>query len=274
MYQKFKYIIIGTIILIIVVTVLTMDAGSRYNSINHEKEGLDSQQSQEQNYNTVLQQQQNTDILLTQQQKALLNKSNVSSLSEEQEEEISRSDFEAKKASLKRRKRPVYTESLTEDPPAEEVQETNEDKNNTTAIDSKGYLTDNNGIRTDEYTLHQFFNAGDDVYAIVTSDKVYNGSNYLTRKFYIYKMIDKDLYRSSYLFDYTEPITADKKSKNITVNVTTNNIDIYYTGKTKITRSFSPLILKNNYKQYSSIPVLKYVTDEDKKESSDTKEHS
>lgn len=273
MYQKFKYIIIGTIILIIVVTVLTMDAGSRYNSINHEKEGVESQQSQEQSYNAVLQQQQNTDIVLTPEQKALLNKSNVSNLSEEEEEEISRSDFEAKKASLKRRKKPVYSETITEDPP-EEIQEINEDENKTKTIDESGYLSDNNGIRTDEYTLHKFFNAGDDVYAIVTSDKVYNGSNYLTRKFYIYKMIDKDLYRSSYLFDYTEPITPDKKSKNITVNVTPNNIDIHYTGKTKITRSFSPLILKNNYKHYSSIPVLKYVTDEDKKESSETKEHS
>lgn len=270
MYQKFKYILVGTIILIVVIVIITMDAGSRYNSKNNQN---NQQQTKTLSAEQIQALQQANEALLNAQKKtapspeeqAALDNAKLmqpKQISSETEEELMRRQFEEKKAQLPANRSTTVRQQQTEDLP--EIESLSTASNADVTTPAKGYITDTEGNRLPNYILQCTFKAGDDLYAIITEDNQYSsGTKYTPRKFYIYKNVDDKYYRSNYLFEHSEILAADGKSPNLTVKFEGSNVVIEYNAGAKILRKLNTTFLKNNYKQYLSSPQLKYVNEEE-----------
>lgn len=261
MYQKFKYILIGTIIFLIAIIVITLDASSRYSAKNKDLEKQSKTLSPEQ-----IQSLQNASQTFNNNKEDKL-QDEQSSLTQEEQDELLKKQFEEKKAQLPtnlQQNMPNDDEIVT-DSEQKEITEVTENK-----VQSKGHIEDASGNTLKNYTLQTTFKVNDDEYAIVTCNNQYeSNSQYTGRKFYIYKKIDDKLFRSNYIFEHSEILTQDGKSPNLNVKTTPNDIIIEYTSNTRIVRKFDKSLLKNNYKQYLSSPQLKY-----KEEDSNNKDQS
>ncbi len=115
-----------------------------------------------------------------------------------------------------------------------------------------------NGAAAEGYTLCNKFVFDNNNYAIISVDDTRYASeysNYINRKFYIYKQIDNKLVRIHYLFDKSISKTVDSIPE-IQTETNKYGVKITYNVKPQITRTVNSNILLNSGYQFNDIPAL------------------
>ena len=258
MYQKIKYIIIATMFLLICVVVLTLDANTRYNAMQKEKnekrqitqaalQNYYAQQSQSEKNNT----QSVPDEVMKKFQEQ--NQSTVSPDSDDEDDDSDDSEFSS--ANMNR-----YNNFS--------VQENNPQQNENTASSKTlepletptgGYFTDTSEKKLDNYKFEKVFKLNQEEYAIIsdTNNTNLSSSSYCQKKFYIYKKVDNAYKMSNYLFDITESTNAGPAQ--ITIEDRDGTLIINYSGSTHLKRTVDNYQLKSSYRQFeSTYPALIY----------------
>lgn len=244
MYQKIKYLIIGTIIVIIFFAIIAMDAGTRYKQIDKQKTNTNDFYKNAQTYNT--------------DQNLILQQQNLNQITNNyNEEEIDRQNFEKQKEAIKQKyaKNNTYTDEI--------ILDLNY-KPTTIDVPPNGHFEDLNNNPLKNYTLQKTFKLGENEYAILTLDKKDSSTDYTLRKFYIYQKSNETYRRCAYLFDHSEMIKSNDKSKNLKFEATKNNITITYAPN--ITRTFDEYQLKTGVKTYINQEPIKFILNEENTE--------
>ncbi len=241
MYQKIKYIIIATMVLLILVVVITLDANTRYAAMKKEKNTKKQQEIAKIQQEYYKSSQNNAPQTQPSQNSNSYEQYNI-------QQNQNTTDTIAPNS--------VNQQYTTEENPVEPVQpslsilETN-----------NGYFVDENtGERLKNYTLEKSFQLDDEIYAIISSTTEDTETpGYIKKDIIIYQIIDGSYKYAKYIF--TKNIRLDEPEENASANIEENgnNLIIQYIGKGTITRAINKESLKNSYKQNLSYPSLKYV---------------
>ena len=255
MYQKIKYIIIATIVLLIIVVTLTLDANTRYASMNKQKKEQSAKDISDINRQYYEMQQkmnqaaQNKDVSDNVQKRLDEDKNlqNISDTEDEDENTVSPSKRNRQRLNNK-------TNNYSEN-----IKETEESTHLKVLSLPIGDLSCESCEANETYKIEESFNLDGEEFAIISMTKEIQGSNsYLNSKYAIYKKVNDEYKYSNYLFETTSSINSTKYSIKIEEN--NNSIVIQ---RNNITRKLDNYVIKNGFQQYSNYPVLKYKSKED-----------
>ncbi len=268
MYQKIKYIIIATMVLLVIVVVLTLDANTRYASMNKQKKEQTAKNISDMNRQYYEMQQRmnqaslNKDVTDDVQKKLDKYKNLQNVTSEDDDEDKSQEDIQ--NSSL-REKRKIYRR---EEQTAYINSEQDENATNTQSLKKThiqmlpqptGKLSCENCDPGKSYNIEKAFNIDGEEFAIISITKGLQGNNtYLNNQYTIYKKVNDEYKYSNYLFETTSNVNSTMNA--ITIEEGENSIIIKHNN---ITRKLDNYVVKNGYQQYSNYPALKYTTNED-----------
>lgn len=265
MYQKIKYIIIATMVLLVIVVVLTLDANTRYASMNKQKKEQTAKNISDMNRQYYEMQQRMNQASLNKdvtddvnKYKNLQNVTSEDDDEDESQEDIQNSSQKEKRKIYRRKEQTAYINS-----------EQDENTTNTTQILKKthiqmlsqptGKLSCENCETGKSYNIEKAFNLDGEEFAIISITKGLQGNNtYLNNQYVIYKKVNDEYKYSNYLFETTSNVNSTMNA--ITIEENDNSIIIKHNN---ITRKLDNYVVKNGYQQYGSYPALKYTTNED-----------
>ncbi len=263
MYQKIKYIIIATMVLLVIVVVLTLDANTRYASMNKQKKEQTAKNISDMNRQYYEMQQRMNQASLNKDVPNNLQKNlqNVASEDEDEDEDESQDNIQN---SSPREQRKIYRRK-------EQTAYINseQDENTTTTQSLKkthiqmlpqptGKLSCENCETGKSYNIEKAFNLDGEEFAIISITNGIQGNNtYLNNQYTIYKKVNDEYKYSNYLFETTSDVNSTINA--ITIEENDNSIIIKHNN---ITRKLDNYVVKNGYQQYGSYPALKYTTKE------------
>lgn len=264
MYQKIKYIIIATMVLLVIVVVLTLDANTRYASMNKQKKEQTAKNISDMNRQYYEMQQRMNQASLNKdvtddvnKYKNLQNVTSEDDDEDESQEDIQNSSQKEKRKIYRRKEQTAYINS-------------EQDENTTTTQSLKkthiqmlpqptGKLSCENCDPGKSYNIEKAFNIDGEEFAIISITKGLQGNNtYLNNQYTIYKKVNDEYKYSNYLFETTSNVNSTMNA--ITIEEGENSIIIKHNN---ITRKLDNYVVKNGYQQYSNYPALKYTTNED-----------
>lgn len=241
MYQKIKYIIIATMVLLILVVVITLDANTRYAAMKKEKntkkqqEIARAQQDYYKSHQNTTPQTQPSQIPNSYEQYNIQQNQNTT-------------DTIAQNS--------VNQQNNTEEKPVEPVQ-----PSLSILKTNNGYFVDENtGERLKNYELKKLFQLDDEIYAIILSTiEDTDNPDFIKKDIIIYQIIDDSYKYAQYIFTRNIRLADPEENSSVNIEEKGNNLIIQYIGNGRITRAINKESLKNSYKQNLSYPSLKYV---------------
>lgn len=266
MYKKLKYAVF--LILFILIFVVIMDASNRYiNIINNKNESkLMSQTATRYNPSVIDTQ---TDSNQNRQTQVINNEEDAKFLLD---------------AQLKRIKKSYNAQNNKQnaDNQDDEDNEKYKVKNSllTNNSNEKDYEKEDETLITkcklpDEYSILESFTFENNTYALVSYDETETKntySDYVNRKFFIYKNIENKYYKNNYLFEQNINTKA-KNQPSFTIVKDKYEVVIKYMSNPTIIRRINSEQLKNGYKQYGNYSMIECI-DTDKDTTKETAENN
>lgn len=252
MYNKMKYAVYA--VFAIIVFFVIMDIGTRYSKIADKNE-TENKNMSVQNTNPPpgsLQQSYNTD------KQIIGNGPENEEIAESKgHDELTPEELQQLTEAKRKTYRLDPSQIAEEEQPAPK---TEEELYNITFPDPEGVILYEDGKVAEGYKICTSFNIEKDVYTIFSYEDLQSAGDYtqfVNRKYYIYKKVDDKFYRSNYLFDISAP--KDSKSSN-EISIVKEKYQVVVKGNSNITRRINNYTLKTNYYQYKNLPVLLYLS--------------
>ena len=265
MYQKIKYIIIATIVLLTVMIVLTLDANTRYNAM---KKGqiADTPQNSEASAEDVQRWVEMKNAERQQQIQTLKEKYGVTTPeAQSNDEDINEENVSINELNHYLKQKKLNKTQAYESPEKQEyankttdfTQKTNNHNEIEIIADQQVQLTSDEIQSQYFYSAEKIFKLGNDIYAIVVSYNTTIDSEYMNKKYTIYKKVNNEYKYSNYLFETTINKNNTNNLEKIEIQQNPDSITINYKGNSTIKRNIDLSLLKNSYLQYSNYPTLK-----------------
>ena len=265
MYQKIKYIIIATIVLLTVMIVLTLDANTRYNAM---KKGqiADTPQNSEASAEDVQRWVEMKNAERQQQIQTLKEKYGVTTPeAQSNDEDINEENVSINELNHYLKQKKLNKTQAYESPEKQEyankttdfTQKTNNHNEIEIIADQQVQLTSDEIQSQYFYSAEKIFKLGNDIYAIVVSYNTTIDSEYINKKYTIYKKVNNEYKYSNYLFETTINKNNTNNLEKIEIQQNPDSITINYKGNSTIKRNIDLSLLKNSYLQYSNYPTLK-----------------
>lgn len=261
MYQKIKYITIATIILIVVIMLITLDANRRYSEINKNQ----SQETTNNNSTIYPQNYQSNETNDSTEDPSVLAQINKN----KEQSNVLLPYSKPEQNNLQNTNTPIQRNetNVPQEYNFNQFNQLEQQTKNKTELEilpnELGELKSENGSSQQNYSLEKQFKINEDTYAIVSSwESTTNSNEYINKKFYIYKKINNDYIFANYLFETVVKTTDNKNTQNIDIQKNKEQLNIKYQGTPSISRNIDIRLLNNNYLQYDSYPKLKYIEKE------------
>lgn len=252
MYQKIKYIIIATFVLLIAVVILTLDANTRYASMKQKDTPSNSRQE---NVNAQLRELERMQLVQTAPPNT-----NSKDIPDDVQNKLN--EYKTQETSLQNSQE-ISTaqengESTNLDGTSSQQQSTAEPTDVEILSTPAENLVCEKCPEGQTYSFEKVFKIDGEEYAIISStNNLEENATYAIKKFAIYKKVDNEYKYSNYLFETTVDTTPNAKPNTVDINGNNGSVSVIFKGATNIKRNFDNYVIKNGYSQYSSYPTLK-----------------